>query len=191
MEAMSAGTPPLPPPLHSGDAAAAHYFYHQCGPGGGMPRSVMMAGGLPPRRPRDRTPVIAHGRAGRQSMRATTTLSDDRRSAKEDLWCRIVQWDNVGDPLANTGLPLSLELGSGILDDIYDGIQHPLERILKITQSVVVPRGVNVPNLGRDIAWGSTPCKLKSEASLLTKTSVVQFARTGFSRRITLWCHLT
>ena len=82
-------------------------------------------------------------------------------------------------------------LGHGILDNFYDDIQRPIERILKITQSVVVPRGVDVPNLGRDIAWGSTPCKLKAETSLLRKTSVVQFARTDFSRRIALWCHLT
>ena len=64
-EAMSAGTPPLPPPVYSRDAAVAHYFYHQCGPGGGVPRSMMMAGGLPPRRPRDRIPVVVHGPAGR------------------------------------------------------------------------------------------------------------------------------
>ena len=55
-----------------------------------------------------------------------------------------------------------LELGPGILDNPYDGIQRALERILKITQSVVVPRGLNVPNLGRDIAWKSTPYKLKA-----------------------------
>merc|ERR1712023_147858 len=49
----------------------------------------------------------------------------------------------VGDPLVKTGLPLSLELGPGILD----GIQRPLERIQTIAQSVFVPRGVDVPNL--------------------------------------------
>jgi len=67
----------------------------------------------------------------------------------------------VGDPLAKTGLPLSLELGPGILDGIYDGIQRPLERIQKIAQSVFVPRGVDVPNLDRDLAWDFTPGKLK------------------------------
>ena len=47
-EAMSAGTPPPHPPVFSGDAAAAHYFYHQYGPGSGMPRSMMTAVGPPP-----------------------------------------------------------------------------------------------------------------------------------------------
>merc|ERR1711959_363004 len=42
----------------------------------------------------------------------------------------------VGDPIAKTGLPLSLELGPGILNGIYDGIQRPLERIADESQSV-------------------------------------------------------
>merc|ERR1712170_234086 len=63
----------------------------------------------------------------------------------------------VGDPLVKTGLPLSLELGPGILDGIYDGIQRPLERIQTLAQSVFVPRGVDVPNLDRDKKWEFTP----------------------------------
>ena len=60
----------------------------------------------------------------------------------------------VGDPLVKTGLPLSLELGPGILDGIYDGIQRPLERIQQLAQSVFVPRGVDVPNLDREKRLG-------------------------------------
>merc|ERR1712048_990064 len=67
----------------------------------------------------------------------------------------------VGDPLAKTGLPLPLELGPGILDGIYDGIQRPLERIQTLAQSVFVPRGVDVPNLDRDIKWDFTPKNVK------------------------------
>eukprot|EP00929_Paragymnodinium_shiwhaense_P025507 TRINITY_DN1540_c0_g1_i5.p1 TRINITY_DN1540_c0_g1~~TRINITY_DN1540_c0_g1_i5.p1 ORF type:complete len:606 (-),score=199.92 TRINITY_DN1540_c0_g1_i5:162-1979(-) len=67
----------------------------------------------------------------------------------------------VGDPLVKTGLPLSLELGPGILDGIYDGIQRPLERIQEISQSVFVPRGVDVPNLDRDKQWDFTPENVK------------------------------
>ncbi|CAE8617455.1 unnamed protein product [Polarella glacialis] len=67
----------------------------------------------------------------------------------------------VGDPLVKTGLPLSLELGPGILDGIYDGIQRPLERIQQICQSVFVPRGVDVPNLDRDKLWDYTPQNVK------------------------------
>jgi len=67
----------------------------------------------------------------------------------------------VGDPLVKTGLPLSLELGPGILDGIYDGIQRPLERIQQISQSVFVPRGVDVPNLDRDKQWEYSPLNVK------------------------------
>merc|ERR1712110_834913 len=67
----------------------------------------------------------------------------------------------VGDPLVKTGLPLSLELGPGILDGIYDEIQRPLERIQKMCQSVFVPRGVDVPNLDRDKKWTFTPLNVK------------------------------
>jgi len=67
----------------------------------------------------------------------------------------------VGDPLVKTGLPLSLELGPGILDGIYDGIQRPLERIQKLAQSVFVPRGVDVPNLDREKLWEFMPKNVK------------------------------
>jgi len=67
----------------------------------------------------------------------------------------------VGDPLNKTGLPLSLELGPGILDGIYDGIQRPLERIQHLSKSVFVPRGVDVPNLDRDKEWEFFPAGLK------------------------------
>merc|ERR1712187_583763 len=53
------------------------------------------------------------------------------------------------------------ELGPGILDGIYDGIQRPLERIQTLAQSVFVPRGVDVPNLDRDIKWDFTPKNVK------------------------------
>ena len=43
-EAMGAG-----PSVYSGDAAAALYFYQQYGPGGGMPRPMLMVGSLPPK----------------------------------------------------------------------------------------------------------------------------------------------
>jgi len=67
----------------------------------------------------------------------------------------------VGDPLVKTGLPLSLELGPGILDGIYDGIQRPLERIQILAKSVFVPRGIDVPNLDREKKWSFTPENIK------------------------------
>jgi V-type H+-transporting ATPase subunit A len=63
----------------------------------------------------------------------------------------------VGDPITKTGLPLALELGPGILDGIYDGIQRPLTRIQELSGSVFIPRGVDVPNLDRETNWTYTP----------------------------------
>merc|ERR1712176_1579200 len=82
----------------------------------------------------------------------------------------------VGDPLVKTGLPLSLELGPGILDGIYDGIQRPLERIQTLAQSVFVPRGVDVPNLDRDIKWDFTPKNVKV-GDLVTAGDIVGTVR--------------
>jgi V-type H+-transporting ATPase subunit A len=67
----------------------------------------------------------------------------------------------VGDPLVKTGMPLSLELGPGILDGIYDGIQRPLERIQLMSNSVFIPRGVDVTNLDREKKWPFKPLNVK------------------------------
>lgn len=67
----------------------------------------------------------------------------------------------VGDPITKTGKPLSLELGPGILNGIYDGIQRPLERIQQLSQSVFIPRGIEIPNLDRDALWDFTPLNVK------------------------------
>jgi len=63
----------------------------------------------------------------------------------------------VGDPIFKTGLPLSLEMGPGILNDIYDGIQRPLERIFNESQSVFIKRGLEVDNLDRAKLWEFKP----------------------------------
>jgi V-type H+-transporting ATPase subunit A len=47
----------------------------------------------------------------------------------------------VGDPVLRTGKPLSVELGPGILEGIFDGIQRPLEVINKVTNSIYIPKG--------------------------------------------------
>jgi len=65
----------------------------------------------------------------------------------------------VGDPIIKTGNPLSVELGPGILETIFDGIQRPLETISKISGSVFVPRGVDVPSLDQTKNWDYTPLK--------------------------------
>jgi len=63
----------------------------------------------------------------------------------------------VGDPIIKTNLPLALELGPGILNDIFDGIQRPLARILEQSGSVFIPRGIEVPNLDRNKKFEYTP----------------------------------
>nr|KAF6473275.1 ATPase H+ transporting V1 subunit A [Rousettus aegyptiacus] len=66
---------------------------------------------------------------------------------------------SVGDPVLRTGKPLSVELGPGIMGAIFDGIQRPLSDISSQTQSIYIPRGINVSALSRDIKWDFTPCK--------------------------------
>lgn len=63
----------------------------------------------------------------------------------------------VGDPVLRTGKPLSVELGPGLLNNIYDGIQRPLENISSISKSIYIPRGIAVPALDRTKKWDFTP----------------------------------
>jgi V-type H+-transporting ATPase subunit A len=67
----------------------------------------------------------------------------------------------VGDPVMRTNSPLSVELGPGILQTIYDGIQRPLETIAKLTGSVYVPKGIDVPSLDIVKQWEWNPIDLK------------------------------
>jgi V-type H+-transporting ATPase subunit A len=62
----------------------------------------------------------------------------------------------VGDPVTRTQAPLCVELGPGIMDNIFDGIQRPLKDIADVVGDVFIPRGVNVPNLDRDKQWKFT-----------------------------------
>ena len=62
-----------------------------------------------------------------------------------------------GAPVESTGMPLSVELGPGLIQSIYDGIQRPLDDILKVTGTNLLTRGVEVPSLKRDIKWHFTP----------------------------------
>ena len=58
-----------------------------------------------------------------------------------------------GAVVETTGAPLSVELGPGLMEMIYDGIQRPLEAIAKLTGSNNLPRGVEVPALDRERKW--------------------------------------
>lgn len=57
-----------------------------------------------------------------------------------------------GEPVTSTGSQLSVELGPGLIESIYDGIQRPLDDIMKISGNNLA-RGVSVPALKRDRVW--------------------------------------
>lgn len=67
----------------------------------------------------------------------------------------------IGDPVERTGAPLQVELGPGIMDNIFDGIQRPLDAIAKLSGSVFVPRGVNVKSLDHTKVWEFLPSDVK------------------------------
>ncbi|KAG2656373.1 hypothetical protein PVAP13_1KG078608 [Panicum virgatum] len=66
----------------------------------------------------------------------------------------------VNDPVLRTRKPLSVELGPGILGNIFDGIQRPLKTIAIKSGDVYIPRGVSVPALDKDTLWEFQPNKL-------------------------------
>ena len=61
-----------------------------------------------------------------------------------------------GEPVETTGRPLSVELGPGLIEAIYDGIQRPLDAIAAEGGDRVT-RGIEVPALPRDKKWEFTP----------------------------------
>ncbi|KAI9722989.1 MAG: H(+)-transporting V1 sector ATPase subunit A [Candelaria pacifica] len=67
----------------------------------------------------------------------------------------------VGDPVVRTGKPLSVELGPGLMETIYDGIQRPLKAISSISDSIYIPRGIAAPALNREVKWDFKPADLK------------------------------
>ena len=58
-----------------------------------------------------------------------------------------------GEPVESTDMPLSVELGPGLIGSIYDGIQRPLNKIMDVTGSNLLARGVEVPSLDREKKW--------------------------------------
>jgi V/A-type H+-transporting ATPase subunit A len=61
-----------------------------------------------------------------------------------------------GEPVVSTGAPLSVELGPGLIESIYDGIQRPLDAI-KAIAGTNIPRGIEVNALNRDKKWSFVP----------------------------------
>ena len=61
-----------------------------------------------------------------------------------------------GEPVESMGVPMSVELGPGLIASIYDGIQRPLDDIMKISGNNL-KRGVEVPSLKRNLKWEFVP----------------------------------
>ena len=61
-----------------------------------------------------------------------------------------------GEPVESMEVPMSVELGPGLITSIYDGIQRPLDDIMKISGNSL-KRGVEVPSLKRNLKWEFVP----------------------------------
>ena len=61
-----------------------------------------------------------------------------------------------GEPVANTGEPLTVDLGPGMMDSIYDGVQRPLD-VLEEQMGAFLDRGVDAPGIDLDKRWEFTP----------------------------------
>ena len=108
--------------------------------------------------------VVAEGMVGAR-------MYDVVRVGKENLIGEIVELnadrasiqvyeDTVGigpgEAVVNTGAPLSVELGPGLISSIYDGIQRPLQALVEL-QGSYIKRGSAIPGLKRDVKWAFTP----------------------------------
>ncbi|PKL46009.1 MAG: V-type ATP synthase subunit A [Planctomycetes bacterium HGW-Planctomycetes-1] len=61
-----------------------------------------------------------------------------------------------GEPVVDTGAPLSVELGPGLIESIYDGIQRPLNELYKVQGNYIL-RGSQLPGLNREKKWHFKP----------------------------------
>jgi len=62
-----------------------------------------------------------------------------------------------GEPVESTGAPLSVDLGPGILDTIYDGVQRPLDVLETKMGSAFLDRGVDAPGIDLERTWEFSP----------------------------------
>lgn len=67
-----------------------------------------------------------------------------------------------GDPVFGTGMPLSVELGPGLIESIFDGIERPLDKIREAAGDFIT-RGIIIPALPRDKKWDFKPVVKKGE----------------------------
>ncbi len=62
-----------------------------------------------------------------------------------------------GEPVVSTGMPLSVELGPGLIESIFDGTQRPLNVIEEMTKSSFIARGLKINALDRKRKWHFVP----------------------------------
>ncbi len=70
-----------------------------------------------------------------------------------------------GEPVENTGDPLTVDLGPGLLDTIYDGVQRPLDVLEDKMGSPYLDRGVDAPGIDLEKTWDFTPKSRKATMS--------------------------
>ena len=63
----------------------------------------------------------------------------------------------VGEPVESTGAPLSVELGPGLIEQFYDGIQRPLKAIEEVAKSPYIAKGISVSALDHEKKWEFIP----------------------------------
>ncbi len=68
-----------------------------------------------------------------------------------------------GEPVLDSGRPLTVELGPGLLGNIYDGVQRPLPVLQKVMGDFVL-RGVRAPGLSREKLWDFRPVVKEGDA---------------------------
>jgi V/A-type H+-transporting ATPase subunit A len=69
---------------------------------------------------------------------------------------------SVGDMVRNTGLPLAVKLGPGLLGRVYDGLQRPLDNLAEMGWDFI-KRGLTASPLPNDVLWDFTPCITEGE----------------------------
>ena len=86
-----------------------------------------------------------------------------------------------GAEVTTTGMPLSVELGPGMLEGIYDGIQRPLTEIRKLCGETIA-RGVQVPALNREKKWDFVPTVQAGDK--LSGGDVIEIGRASCRERV-------
>lgn len=90
----------------------------------------------------------------------------------------------IGDLVEQTGEMLSVELGPGLLGQVYDGLQNPLD-VLASSFGFFLPRGVDLPALDENSKWAFTPSV--QTGTILKASSVIgSVVERGFVHKIML-----